>query len=102
MALVLAPSFDDKTREEVEAHLEQVRLRRIAGAMEYQQSKMLKLEREESTLHSKLARNYDQLGKALLRIDKDIEKVEQYLNACHMIQTELGLTIDRIALSKRK
>jgi len=102
MPLVLAPSFDDHTREEVEAHLETVRLRRIAGAMEYQQSRMLRLEREQGSLSNKLARNYDQLGKALLRIDSDIEKVEQYLNACQMIRTELSLTVDRISLAKRK
>jgi hypothetical protein len=102
MPLVLAPSFDDHTREEVEAHLEQVRLRRIAGAMEYQQSRMLRLERDEGSLANKLARSYDQLGKALLRIDVDIEKVEGYLNACQMLRTELDLTVDRIALAKRK
>jgi len=102
MPLVLAPSFDDHTREEVEAHLEQVRTRRLAGAMEYHQSKMLRLEREGNVFENKLARNYEQLGKALLRIDKDIEKVEQYLNACQMLRTELDLNMDRVALAKRK
>jgi prefoldin subunit 5 len=102
MPLVLSPSFDDRTREEVEAHLEQVRTRRLAGAMEYLQSKMMRLEREEGTLSNKLARSYDQLGKALDRIDKDIVKVEQYLNNCQMMRTELDLTVDRISLAKRK
>jgi hypothetical protein len=99
---VLAPSFDDKTREEVEAHLDQVRTRRLAGAMEYMQSKMLKLEKENGSLTNKLARNYDQLGKALLRIDNDILKVEEYLNNCQMLRTELDMNVDRIALAKRK
>jgi hypothetical protein len=102
MPLVLAPSFDDKTREEVEAHLDQVRTRRLAGAMEYMQSKMLKLEKENGSLTNKLARNYDQLGKALLRIDNDILKVEEYLNNCQMLRTELDMNVDRIALAKRK
>lgn len=102
MPLILAPSFDDKTRQEVEDHIEQVRARRLAGALEYLQSKMMRLEREEGTLSNKLARNYDQLGKALDRIDKDIVKVEQYLNACQMLRTELDLTVDRISLAKRK
>ena len=101
MPLVLAPSFDDHTREEVEAHLEEVRLRRLAGAIEYHQSKMLRLEREEGSLSNKLSRSYDQLGKALLRIDTDILKVEEYLNKCQMLRTELSLTVDRIALAKR-
>jgi hypothetical protein len=102
MPLILAPSFDDHTREEVEAHLEQVRLRRLAAAMEYHQSKMLRLERDNSSIENKLIRNYEQLGRALLRIDKDIEKVEGYLNACQMLRTELDLNVDRIALAKRK
>jgi hypothetical protein len=102
MPLVLAPSFDDHTREEVEAHLETVRLRRLAGAMEYHQSKLMRLEREQGSLSNKLARQYDQLGKAILRIDNDILKVEEYLNNCQMLRTELSLTVDRIALSKRK
>jgi hypothetical protein len=102
MPLVLAPSFDDHTREEVEAHLELVRTRRLAGAMEYHQSKMLRLEKDNSSLENKLIRNYEQLGKALLRIDNDIVKVEEYLNNCQMLRTELDLNMDRIALAKRK
>jgi molybdenum-dependent DNA-binding transcriptional regulator ModE len=101
MPLVLAPSFDDHTREQVEAHLEIVRLRRIAGALEYAQGKMLKLESEDNLLGNKLIRNYDQLGKTLQRLDRELEKVEQYLNACQMIRDEMDLVHDRIELAKR-
>ena len=102
MPLVLAPSFDDHTREEVEAHLEQVRLRRLAAAIEYQQSKLLKLEREENELQNKLVRNYEQLGKCLTRMDRDLEKAEAYLQACQMLRTELDLTLDRLVFTKGK
>jgi septation ring formation regulator EzrA len=102
MPLVLAPSFDDHTREQVEAHLDQVRIRRLAGALEYQQSKMLRLEKDNNTVTNKLIRNYEQLGKALTRLDKDLEKIESYLQACQMLLTEADLTVDRIALAKRK
>ena len=64
MPLILYPSFDDHTRAQVELHLEQVRLRRLAGALEYQQSKMLKLEKGENELQNKLIRHYEQMGKA--------------------------------------
>jgi precorrin-2 methylase len=102
MPLVLAPSFDDHTREAVEAHLEQVRLRRIAGALEYQQGKMLKLEKYDNVVTVKLARNYEQLGKCLARLDRELEKVEGYVRQCQMLMTEVDLTHERIALAKRK
>lgn len=102
MPLVLAPSFDDHTREEVEQHLEQVRLRRLAAALEFQQSRTLKLEREENELQNRLIRNYEQLGKALVRMDKDLEKAEQYLQACQMLRTELDITLDRLVFTKGK
>ena len=102
MPLVLAPSFDDHTREAVEAHLEMVRLRRIAGAMEYQQSKMLRLEKDNDSVTNKLMRNYELLGKALARIDRDLERVETLLQSCQMLRSEADLLVDRIDLAKRK
>jgi hypothetical protein len=102
MPLVLAPSFDDHTREQVEAHLEQVRLRRIAGALEYQQSKMLRLEKDNNSVTNKLMRNYEQMGKALLRLDRELEKIEGYLASCQILKTEADLTMDRISLARRK
>lgn len=102
MPLVLAPSFDDNTRAQVEAHLEQVRLRRIAGVLEYQQGKMLRLEKDGNDVANKLIRNYEQMGKALVRLDKELEKVENYLQLCHQLMSEGDLIHDRIALAKRK
>jgi transposase len=102
MPLVLAPSFDDHTREQVEAHLEQVRIRRLAGALEYQQSKLLRLEKDNNSVTNKLIRNYEQMGKALARLDKDLEKIEGYLATCQMLKTEADLNMDRITLAKRK
>jgi predicted nuclease with TOPRIM domain len=101
MPLILAPSFDDHTREQVEAHLELMRVRRIAAALEYAQGKMAKLETEDNMLENKLARSYEQLGKALGRLDREFEKIEQYLNSCEMLKGELGLIHDRIELAKR-
>ena len=101
MPLVLAPSFDDHTREQVEAHLDIVRTRRIAAALEYTQSRLMKLVEEDQGLGNKLIRNYEQLGKSLARLDREIEKVEAYLRNCQMIRTEMDLTQDRIELAKR-
>jgi hypothetical protein len=102
MPLILAPSFDDHTREEVEAHLDQVRLRRIASALEYQQGKLLRLEKDNNSVTNKLIRNYEQLGKTLARLDKDIVLAEKYLEACTMLRSEADLTAERITLARRK
>lgn len=101
MPLILAPSFDDHTRAEVEAHLEIVRARRIAAALEYQQSRIQKLTGEQDTLSQKLERNYDQLGKCLERLDRELLKAEDYLNKCTMLKSELGLVHDRIKLTEK-
>jgi hypothetical protein len=99
--LILAPSFDDKTREEVEDHLAMVRIHRLEAALEFQQSKLLKLDKEGGSLQGKLARRYEQLGKALERLDKEAGNVDKYLNDCLMIRSELDLVLERIALAKR-
>lgn len=102
MPLVLAPSFDDHTREQVEAHLEQVRLRRLAGALEFQQSRMLRLEKDSNEVANRLIRNYEQMGKALMRLDKELDRVERYLQLCQTLRSEADLIVDRITLAKGK
>jgi len=100
MPLILAPSFDDHTREQVEAHLERVRIRRIAAVVEYQQGRLNKLGNEANTLEGKLNRTYNQLEKAIMRLDDEIAKIEVYLNNCQNLKNELGLVNARIELAK--
>lgn len=101
MPLVLAPSFDDHSREQIEAFINQVRIRRIAGAIEYQQSKLHKLSVESGGVEGKLARNWEMLGRTLDRIAVDIEKVETYLGTCTMLRQELDLVMERIEFAKK-
>lgn len=101
MPLILAPSFNSSTREEVEDHLEQVRELRLMAALEYQQGKELKLEKELDHNERRLATAYDQLGKAIIRLDREIEKIQEYLDKCEMLHDEVGLVKDRISLAKR-
>src|SRR5262245_28790789 len=101
MPLILAPSFDDHTRAQVEAFLELVRVRRISAAIEFQQSKLMKLENQEGSTENKLTRAYEQLGKIVDRLDRDIEKAEELLAKCEMLKGEIGLIHDRITLAQR-
>jgi hypothetical protein len=100
MPLILAPSFDDKTREQVEEFIDMVRMRRMASAMEFQQSKRTKLDTEANALEGKLGRAWDQLGKCIARLDADILKAEAYLNTCEMLRSELGIVTEQIMLDK--
>lgn len=101
MPLVLAPSFTTATRDEVEEHLEEVRDLRLRAALEYQQGKELKLERELDHTSKRLATAYDQLGKAIIRLDREMDKIQEYLDKCEMLHDEAGLVKDRISLAKR-
>lgn len=100
MPLVLAPSFNSATREEVEEHLEWVRDVRLAAAIEFQQGREAKLEKEGNLAAHRLASMYSQLGKALSRLDREILKVEDYLAKCEMLSDELSLVKDRIEAAK--
>jgi len=100
MPLILAPSFSSATREEVEDHLELVRDIRLRAALEFIQGKEAKLEREHNHIHRRLATTYEQLGKALLRLDREVIKVEEYLAKCEMLSDEADLVSDRIADAK--
>jgi len=101
MPLILAPSFDDNSRQEIEAFLEQVRFRRIAAALVYQQGKKLKLQGEHDALASKLTRNYKQLGRVLERLENDLAKAETYLNTCELLYGEIGFVSERIKLAEK-
>ena len=101
MPLVLSPSFNSATREAVEEHLEEVRELRLMAALEYQQGKEAKLEKELDHHERRLATTYEQLGKAIIRLDREIDKIQEYLDKCEMLHDEAGLTRDRITLAKR-
>ena len=101
MPLTLAPSYDDHTRQQIEDFIDIVRLRRLSAAIEYQQTQKHKLDNESDALRVRLFRNWQQLGKALTRLDVDIEKVESYMANCEALRQEIGLVNDRIELAKR-
>jgi len=100
MPLILAPSFSSSTREEVEEHLEWVRDIRLQAALEFQQGKEARLDKEFNQVSRRLEVTYQSLGKALQRLDREIEKVEDYLAKCEMLQQEAELASDRIADAK--
>jgi hypothetical protein len=94
MALVLQPTLEHLTTEELEQHIEVVRARRIVAAMEYVAGQELKLETERDKLHRKLKQHYEMLGKELERADRVIFSLEQRVAAIELLRQEAGLIDD--------
>lgn len=94
MPLVLADSFDDKTRDQIEAHLEAVRSRRMVAALEYHAGIKAKLEHESDKVRQKIARQYEMLGKELIRLESAEQKVFDRLEHLEALKQELGLITD--------
>ncbi len=98
MPLVLAPSFDAKTREQIEAHLEEVRGRRLVAAMEFHAGRHAKLSHESDKVQRQLAKAYEMLGKELDKFDALDQKIMDRLEKCEQLKQEIGLITDLIEL----
>lgn len=94
MPLVLAPSFDDHTREEIEMHLVAVQARRMEAAVEYHTGKDAKLAHESQKIQNKIAHQYMMLGKEIEQLDRIYEKVNDRLAGLTHLKNELGMVMD--------
>lgn len=98
MPLVLAPSFDEHTREQVEAHVRDVQARRMVGAIEYHQGKNSRLKHESAKMEERIAKKYDMLGKELIALEKAENKVIDRLAELEHLKNEQGMVNDMIEL----
>jgi len=94
MPLVLAPSFDDHTREEIEAHLDLVRAKRMEAAVEYHTGINAKLSYESEKIQKRMQAKYDMLVKEMGQLDRIMEKVVDRLAEIEHYKNELGLLTD--------
>lgn len=94
MSLVLAASYDDHTREEIEAHLVQVRARRMVAAIEYANGVNEKLTHESDKIQRRMAKEYEMLGKELVNLEKIEDKVQERLIKLDTLRQELGLVTE--------
>ena len=98
MALVLAPSYDDHTREQVEAFIAAVRARRMVAAMEHYQGVHTKLTGESQKIQDRMKRELEKLQKRIAKCEEAEGKVEESIQMLEMLRQELGLTVDMIEL----
>lgn len=91
MPLTLAPSFDEHTRDQIEAHVDAVRARRMVAVVEYHNGVNAKLHHESLKLQHKIAKQYEMLGKEIDRLEAAEEKVLARLETLEALrqQTEL-------------
>ena len=94
--LVLVKSIKEMDREEIEAHLSLIRMRRMSAALEYAAGKNLKLGKSADKVKQKLERQYDMLGKEIDRLDVMIDKVEQRMIEIESLKQELGMIVESI------
>lgn len=69
-------------------------------AIEYNEGKTTKLQHESNKVQNQVARAYELLGKAIQKLDSDLDKAEQYLVKCQTLSSELGLVNSMIELEK--
>lgn len=90
--LVLQPTFDDKTRAEIEAHIAEVRARRMQAAVEHAIGVNLKLEHEANVYQRRIAQQLEMLSKELVQMDKLDARIAKRLENIEILYQELGLT----------
>jgi uncharacterized protein YecT (DUF1311 family) len=94
MGLILTPSFDDQTRQQIEDYLSIVRSRRMSAALEYHQGQAIKLQHETEKVQGKFNRAYETLARRLAAAEKAEEALNDALSKCEMLRGELGLLAD--------
>ena len=94
VALVLQPTLDDMTEDELEQRIEQVRARRIVAAMTYIEGQHLKHEAELDKAERKMVAHYEMLGKEFERPDKAIVACERRVKAITILKQEVGVMED--------
>lgn len=98
MPLILAPSYDEQTREQIEHFLEGIQARRMTAAVEYHQGKQAKLHHESDKIQAKVEKAYATLLRRIEASDKADAACAEALAKCEALKQELGLVMDMIDL----
>lgn len=96
MPLVLQPSIDSVSREELEAHIEAVRSRRLLATVEFYTSKNEKLEGMSDKIRDRLKKEWAMLAKEIDQLDRIDAKVSDRLVKIEGLKQEIGLIGDQM------
>jgi hypothetical protein len=93
MALVLQPSLDEHSREEIIAHIEQVRARRMLAALIYSQSVTERNAVSANVIERKLEMQFTGLAREIAQLDKYDAMISKRLTKIAELQHEYNLLI---------
>jgi molybdenum-dependent DNA-binding transcriptional regulator ModE len=96
MPLILQPSLDEHTREQIEAHVEEVRARRMVAVIVFNEGKKAKLENELNGVNRKLIQQYSMLEKEIEQLDRLDAKLSKRLEVIAALQQEGGVVSDML------
>lgn len=98
--LELVPHLNEMTRTQIEAHVEQVQVRRMAAALVYAQGQAERNAEAFDKASRMVQQEFTMLGRELESLDKQIAKVEKRLEKIAVLQQranqflEAGLETD--------
>lgn len=95
-SLILQPALSDSTREEVEAHIEAVRARRMVATIEYHSLKNAKLIDKSAKIKARLDAQAEMLRKEILASERADQKIQDRLIAIEQLKQEMGVLDDML------
>lgn len=97
MGLILQPRLNDKDRAAIEAHIDEVRSRRMTAAIIYQEGENAKLKHQEVLADRRVKQTSSQLANAINALDKADARVAKILDKLTIQLQAHGLLADLIA-----
>jgi len=90
--LVLMPTLDDLSRDEVEAYIETVRAKRMVATLEFFQTKNRKVELRQSKIGQRIQGKLDMLEKEIDKLEAAENKVSTRLAEIEQLKHEFDAT----------
>jgi hypothetical protein len=90
--LVLMPTLDNLSRDEVEAYIETVRAKRMVATLEFFQTKNRKVELRQSKIGQRIQGKLDMLEKEIDRLEAAENKVSTRLAEIEQLKHEFDAT----------
>lgn len=89
MALILQPTYNEMSRQEIETHLEMVRAKRMQAVVTYHAGVNAAARHLIDKFRQRIANEYYQLEKAIAKLDKATAECEKRMENLEILMTEV-------------
>lgn len=96
MSLVLRPTLRDCTREDIEAHVEAIRIRRMSASLAYHELKNTKISTATAKVQGRLDKQLQMLEREINALERADDKVQDRLAAIEVLRQEMGFLIEQL------